>query len=174
MSEVEDSLSRIYEEHATLLHFLGQTNVPAPPALALTAEFAINASLRRALEADRYDAAEIARLLRRAEMDNVKLDAAMLNYAADGRMKRAMVSLERASREQKISVMAEALAIAESLRGLPGRSNLWQAQNIWHDLLLRSAHQQWRSEWHEAFMKLGTALKIEVQEFVLREGVFAA
>ena len=71
LSEVEGSLMRIYEEHATLLHFLGEARVPAPPALALTAGFAINASLRRALEADNYDSAEIARLLRRAEQTRV-------------------------------------------------------------------------------------------------------
>ena len=76
LSEVEGSLMRIYEEHATLLDFLGEANVPAPPSLALTASFAINTSLRRALEADIYDSSEVARLLRRAEIDHVKLDTA--------------------------------------------------------------------------------------------------
>jgi alpha-amylase/alpha-mannosidase (GH57 family) len=66
LAEVEGSLMRIYEEHATLLDFLGEANVPAPPALALTASFAINASLRHALDAEIYDSSEVARLLRRA------------------------------------------------------------------------------------------------------------
>ncbi len=169
LSEVEDSLMRIYEEHATLLHFLGESSVPAPPALALTAGFAINASLRRALEAESYDAAEMARLLRRAEMDNVTLDTAMLSYAADVRMKRAMILVESAAQTQKISVIAEALAIAESLRTLPGRSNLWQAQNIWHDLLRQPEARYWSCEWRDSFKKLGWALKIAVDDLIAQE-----
>ena len=173
LTEVEDSLMRIYEEHATLLHFLGESNVPAPPALALTAGFAINASLRRALETDDYDAAEVARLLRRAEMDNVKLDTAMLSYAADGRMKRAMIALEAAAQTQRMNIMAEALAVAESLRTLPAPSNLWQAQNIWNDLLRRPESRYWSREWRESFRKLGSALKIAVDDLVVEEGVRA-
>jgi alpha-amylase/alpha-mannosidase (GH57 family) len=170
LSEVEESLMRIYEEHATLLHFLGESNVPAPPALALTARFAINASLRHALEADNYDAAEITRLLRRAEMDNVALDTATLSYAADARMKRAMVALEVGARAQKMNVMAETLAIAESLRSLPAPSNLWQAQNIWNDLLRRPESRLWSREWREAYRKLGTALKISVDDLAIDDG----
>ena len=171
LSEVEDSLMRIYEEHATLLHYLGESNVPAPPALALTAGFAINASMRRALEADDYDQAEVTRLLRRAEMDNVTLDAAMLGYTADQRMKQAMIALEAATPMQKMNVMAEALAIAESLRTLPGPSNLWQAQNIWNDLLHRADSLPWSREWRECYRKLGNALKISVDDLAAADGV---
>lgn len=162
--EVEASLMRIYEEHATLLHYLGETNVPAPAALALTAGLAINGSLRRAMEAERYDQAEVARLLRRAEMDNVTLDTAMLGYSADARMKRAMIALETAASTQKMHVMAETLALAESLRTLPGQSNLWQAQNIWNDLLHRPESRHWSREWRQGYRKLGTALRLSVSD----------
>ena len=164
LTDVEDSLIRIYEEHATLLHFLGESNFPTPPALALTAGFAINASLRRALEAQQYDPAEIARLLRRAAMDNVELDIPMLSFTADGRMKQAMLALEAAIPTQKLSVMAETLTVAESLRLLPGPSNLWQAQNIWDQLRRSPERSHWRREWQEEFQKLGFALKIAVDE----------
>ncbi len=164
LSEVENSLMRIYEEHATLLHFLGESNVPAPPALALTAGFAINASLRHALEADSYDCAEVARLLRRADLDNVTLDTATLSYAADTRMKRAMLAVEQAASTQKAGVLAEALGIAESLRTLPASFNLWQAQNIWNDLLRRPESRYWARDWRESFHKLGTALRISVED----------
>ncbi len=171
LAEVEGSLMRIYEEHATLLHFLGESNVPAPPALALTAGFAINASLRHALDADSYDASEIARLLRRAEMDNVTLDTAMLSYAADTRMKRAMIAVEMAAGSQKMGVLADAVAIAESLRTLPAPSNLWQAQNIWNDLLRQPESRYWSREWQEGFERLGTALKISVKDLAANDNV---
>ncbi len=169
LAEVEGSLIRIYEEHATLLHFLGESNVPAPPALALTAGFAVNASLRQAVDADHFNAAEIARLLRRAELDNVALDTTTLSYAADQRMKRAMVALEQAAPLQKMSVMAEVLAIAESLRRLPGPSNLWQAQNIWNDLRRRADSSRGSQEWHNGFQRLGRALKMAVDDVEVNE-----
>jgi hypothetical protein len=181
LSEVEGSLIRIYEEHSTLLDFLGEANVAAPPALAVTAGFAINASLRRALEADTFDSAEIARLLRRSEADHITLDHDLLSYTADRRMKRAMVRLEAALEQQgsaqqspqNLSVLNETLAIAESLRTLPMEINLWQAQNIWNDLLRRSDETYWPREWREGFRKVGLALNISVDDLVIDQGVRA-
>jgi len=157
-----------------LLDFLGEANVGAPPALALTASFAVNASLRRALVADIYDSSEVARLLRRSEIDHVKLDTALLSFTSDKRMKRAMVKLESAmasEQPQNVSVLYETLAIAESLRTLPMDVNLWQAQNIWNDLLRRSDNSRWSREWREGFYKLGLALNISVDDLVVEEGV---
>ena len=176
LSEVEGSLIRIYNEHATLLDFLADANVAAPPALALTAGFAINASLRRALEADTFDSAEIARLLRRAEVDHVTLESDLLSYTADKRMKRAMVRLEAAAEQQaaqNLSVLNETLAIAETLRTLPMEVNLWQAQNIWNDLLRRSDATYWSREWREGFRKVGLALNISVDDLQIDLGVRA-
>ena len=174
LSEVEGSLIRIYNEHATLLDFLGEANVAAPPALAVTASFAINAGLRRALEVETFDSAEIARLLRRAEIDHVTLDAGLLSYTADKRMKRAMVRLEGAAEQQtthSLTVLNETLAIAESLRTIPMEINLWQAQNIWNDLLSRSDATYWSREWREGFRKVGLALNISVDELVIDRSV---
>lgn len=174
LAEVENSLMRIYEEHATLLDFLGDANVPAPPALAITASFAINASLRRTLEADTFDSAELTRLLRRADIDHVTLDSDLLSYTADRRMKRAMVRLEAAAElqaPQNLAVLNETLAIAESLRTLPMEVNLWQAQNIWNDLLRRADSTYWSREWRDGFRKVGLALNISVDELVIDHAV---
>ena len=171
LAEVEGSLMRIYEEHATLLHFLGESNVAAPPALALAAGFAINASLRHALEADVYDSGEVARLLRRAELDNVALDKPLLSYTADRRMKRAMINLEAAEPNGNLAVLNETVATAESVRTMPMEINLWQAQNIWNDMLRRDSSREWSREWWEGFRKLGCALNISVDELVTEQDV---
>src|SRR6185437_11361724 len=39
LSEMEDSLRKIYEDHASLLHFLTESGIAAPPALALASSF---------------------------------------------------------------------------------------------------------------------------------------
>jgi alpha-amylase/alpha-mannosidase (GH57 family) len=191
VTEVEDWLLRIYTEHATLLDFLSEANVPVPPALAVTAGFAINASLRRCLEADAFDSAEIAALLRRATLDHVLLDVPLLSYTADRRMKRSMVRLEAALEghalpqagfaplsstqpgQLTLNVLNETLAIAQTLQTLPMEINLWQAQNIWNDLLRRSDATYWSREWREGFRKIGLALNISVDELVIDSGVRA-
>jgi alpha-amylase/alpha-mannosidase (GH57 family) len=179
MAEMEDSLRTIYEDHASLLHYLTESGMSAPPALALAASFAINASLRRALEASVFDAAEIQALLTRAEIDQVQLDTALLSFTAGQRMKRAMVRLEAAAAENifkpgdlaTTTALHTALAIAETLGAMPFEVNLWQAQNIWNDLLRRFNSGSWSAEWKEGFKKLGAALNIAVDRLVVEEGV---
>jgi hypothetical protein len=173
LEQVESSLIRIYEEHATLLHFLGENNFAAPPALALTSTFAINASLRRVLESDSFDPAEVTRLLRRAELDNVTLDFPLLSFTADKRMKRAMINLEETVESQNLTILNETLNLAESIQSLPMDINIWQAQNIWNDMLRRSNSQYWTREWRELFLKLGAAMNIAVEELVTEESVRA-
>ena len=176
LSEVEGSLMRIYEEHATLLHFLAESGMTAPPALAVAASFAINASLRQALEAEAYNAPEVARLLNRAKVDGVTLDTPLLAFTADKRMKRAMVRLEAAAHHpdaHSTVTLNETLAIARSMSTLPMEINLWQAQNIWNDLLRRSDNAFWPAAFREGFRELGRALNISVDTLVIEEGVRA-
>jgi hypothetical protein len=172
---MEDSLRKIYEDHASLLRFLTESGMAAPPALALAANFAINASLRRAIEAENFDGAEIQTLLARAAADLVNIDTPVLSFAAGERMKRAMVALEGAANTERgmKPALQTALTIATVLRALPFDVNLWQAQNIWNDLFRRSDKNYWPPEWKLAFKKLGDALYISVDQLVIEEGVTA-
>jgi alpha-amylase/alpha-mannosidase (GH57 family) len=173
LAEMEDSLRKIYEDHASLLRFLTESGMAAPPALAIAANFAINASLRRAISADNFDAAEIATLFARANADQIVVDKQVLSFTAGERMKRAMVALEAAAEKDHAmkGALQTALAIATGLRSLPFDVNLWQAQNIWNDLFRRSDKNYWSPEWKLAFKKLGEALYISVDELVVEEGV---
>ncbi len=172
---MEDSLRKIYEDHASLMHFLTESGMSPPPALSLAASFAINASLRRALEADPFDPIEIESLLARAAADQITLDAPLLSFTAGQRMKRAMIRLEAAAAGEGPAAytLASAVSIADTLRTMPFEVNLWQAQNIWNDLLRRSDKNYWSEEWKEGFKKLGEALNIDVDRLVVEEGVSA-
>jgi alpha-amylase/alpha-mannosidase (GH57 family) len=175
ISEMEDSLRKIYEDHASLLHFLTETGMAAPPALASAARFAINASLRRAIEAEVFDPDEITTLLSRAVADQIPLDTQLLGYTAGQRMKRAMVQLENSTPNGRSNgdALTTALVINEAIHGMPFEVNMWQAQNIWNDLLRRSDRNDWTPEWKEGFKKLGEAMNIRVDELVIEEGVSA-
>jgi alpha-amylase/alpha-mannosidase (GH57 family) len=177
VAEMEDSLRKIYEDHSSLLHFLTESGMNPPPALALAASFALNASLRRAIEADPFDADLVLDLLSRAANDHVTLDAAILAFSAGQRMKRAMVKLEAAAAEASsamaLHTLHEALAVADTVRQMPFEVVIWQAQNIWNDLLRRVDDGYLSRDWKNDFKKLGHAMNIAVEELVIEEGVSA-
>jgi alpha-amylase/alpha-mannosidase (GH57 family) len=173
VSEMEDSLRKIYEDHASLMHFLTESGMTAPPALATAARFAINASLRQAIESDIFDPSEIEALITRAEADQIPLDTQLLGYTTGQRMKRAMIRLEAAASgdNSAADALSTALVVAETTHKMPFEVNIWQAQNIWNDLLRRSDTDYWTEEWKEGFKKLGETMNIKVDQLVIEEGV---
>jgi Domain of unknown function (DUF3536) len=163
--DIEGSLTSIYEDHASLLHFLSQAGLPKPPALTMAAEFAINAGVRRALEAEPVDPALLRSFLQLAKADKVRLDTTTLSYIADHRMKRAMVELQMSA--GSLEMLERALTMAHTLTELPFDLNLWQAQNIWYEILrsssyaLTSHNADERPHWDKDFNDLGKCLSIE-------------
>jgi len=140
LQRVEASLASIYEDQASLLHFLGTTGLRRPAALTLAATFAINAGMRRALESNPIDAIQMRIYLGLAETDHVELDRPQLSYIADQQMKQAMVRLQEeleSNGEQHPAALEDALFVARTLSELPFERNLWQAQNIWYDVYLK-------------------------------------
>ena len=164
LSDIEGSLKNIYDDHASLLHYLAQAGLPKPPALALAAGFAVNAGLRRALEADPIDVSMIRSFLAMAKSDEIALDTPTLTYIADLRMKRAMLELTMSS--GNLEILDRALSLARTLTELPFELNLWQAQNIWYEILRGSPHSltaheaEERPRWDRDFRELGYCLSI--------------
>ena len=163
--DIENSLTTIYEDHASLLHYLSQAGLPKPPALTLAAGFAVNAGLKRALETDPIDIAQMRSFLSLAKADQVALDSATLSYISDQRMKRAMVELQMSS--GSLEMLDRALTLARNLVELPFELNLWQAQNIWYEILGTSSYalaalgKDARPRWDKDFNELGSCLSID-------------
>jgi alpha-amylase/alpha-mannosidase (GH57 family) len=165
LSDIENSLTAIYRDHASLLHYLSQAGLPKPPALTLAAGFAINAGLRRALDADPVDQPQLRSFLSLAKADQVPLDTATLSFLADGRMKRVMIELQMSS--GLLETLERALALGHMLAELPFDLNLWQAQNIWYEILRTSSYAltalapEDRPRWDKSFSELGMCLSID-------------
>jgi len=163
--DIENTLTTIYEDHASLLHYLSQAGLPKPPALTLAAGFAVNAGLRRALETDQVDQAQVRSYLAMAKQDMVPLETATLSYIADQRMKRAMVELQMST--GSLEMLDRALAMARTLVELPFELNLWQAQNIWYEVLRSSKSNQNAmtsddlEKWEKKFNDLGNCLSVD-------------
>jgi len=163
--DIENSLTTIYQDHASLLHYLAQAGLPKPPALNLAASLAINAGLRRVLEGDPVDQAQLRSLLSLAKADQVPLDTATLSYNADQRMKRAMLELHTSA--GSLEMLENALLLARTLGELPFDLNLWQAQNIWYEILrtpsqgLAALEPEGRPRWEKEFDELGACLSFD-------------
>jgi alpha-amylase/alpha-mannosidase (GH57 family) len=165
LQDIESSLTTIYEDHASLLHFLSQAGLPKPPALTLAAGFAINAGLRRVMETDSIDQALLRSFLALAKADQVPLETATLSYIADQRMKRAMIELQMSA--GSLEMLERAYSLARVLTELPFELNLWQAQNIWYEILRTSAYAltsltgEDRPRWEKSFSELGSCLSFD-------------
>ena len=175
--DIENTLTTIYEDHASLLHYLSQAGLPKPPALTLAASFAVNAGLRRALESDQVDQAQVRSFLVMAKQDFVPLETATLSYIADQRMKRAMVELQMAT--GSLEMLERALGMARTLVELPFDLNLWQAQNIWYEILrgtknsLDPLNADEQARWEKKFNDLGICLSIDTAAITAPEPVAA-
>ena len=165
LADIEKSLTTIYEDHASLLHYLSQAGLPKPPALTLAAGFAINAGLRRALDGDAVDQAQLRSFLALAKANQVPLETPTLSFIADKRMKRVMVELQMSS--GSLESLDRALALARMLVELPFELNLWQAQNVWYEILRTSGYAltalaaEDRQRWEKNFSELGACLSID-------------
>jgi hypothetical protein len=177
LHDIESSLKTIYDDHASLLHFLTRAGLPKPPALALAGGFAVNAGLRRALENDPIDITMVRSFLAMAEADGIVLDNPTLSYIADLRMKRAMLELQMSS--GSLDILERALNLARILTELPFELNLWQAQNLWYEILRSSPHSliahdaEDRPRWTRDFNELGCCLSIACEVISTDEPVVA-
>ena len=176
VAEVETSLQKLYDDHASLLHYLGSSGMPMPPSLHLAAGFAINAGLRQALEAETLDSARVRRLLRLVQTDHVELNTVLLGYIASQRVKREMdklraALLDGASGDAVRAEVEETLQLAELFREFPFEVNLWQAQNIWHEVWVArfrsgKAENNGAAALQDRYRALGHALLLQTERLM--------
>lgn len=157
LEEAESSLGQLYEHHAPLLRFLAEMNMPAPRVLHVTAEFALNTQLRRALADDPLDLERVRTLLGIARRDGVRLDAPGLAFALQQNLER---SAERLRQEPDDLELMHALEQAiDMARAMPFEVNLWRVQNLYYEVVqLRAAAAD--DEWRARARALGEKLSV--------------
>ena len=167
LQSIETSMTTIYENHASLMRYLSIAGLPKPPALALAANFAVNARIRSALESDPIDPAVLKSYLELAKADDVQLDSATLGYIADERMKMAMHDLQMSP--GSFEHLDRALNLARLLLLLPFPQNLWKAQNIWYEIhrgmnyTIAGLSIDDRPRWDEGFSALANCFSIDAK-----------
>jgi hypothetical protein len=80
-------------------------------------------------------------------------------------MKRSMTELQMSS--GSLEILERALVLARTVMELPFELNLWQAQNIWYEILRTSNYglialgKDDRPRWEKSFNELGRSLSID-------------
>ncbi|HWC18681.1 MAG TPA: DUF3536 domain-containing protein, partial [Terriglobales bacterium] len=166
LTEAEASLRTIYEHHAPLMKFLGDVNYPRPKALALAAEFVINASLRREFLEDFLNLNEVRNLLNQAKEEGVQLDSAGLSYVMGRKLVGLIQQLQR--RPQNLGLLKKILSTLDVIAELPFAVNLWKVENVYYQMSRTTYAELLQQggvpkEWFEIFLQLGSRLRIRVE-----------
>jgi hypothetical protein len=90
-------------------------------------------------------------------------------------MKRAMVELQLSA--GSLEALERAVTLARALNEMPFELNLWQAQNIWYEILRSSDYaltalpDEDRPKWDKEFAELGDCLSIDTEAITAQEQV---
>jgi alpha-amylase/alpha-mannosidase (GH57 family) len=168
-NEVEAANRRLFEQNVPLLRFLADLGVNRPRLFDRMAEFAINAQIRRALEADPIDPEKLEALLQQAVEMKVPLDQEMLDFMVRRRAEGAAHKIREAPEDLENVVNARKMVTAA--RMLPFPVTLWDLENAVAANMNGSLHRnRARSEqgdstarqWVENFVSLAGQLRLRI------------
>jgi hypothetical protein len=172
LQEAEASLRAIYEHHAPLMRFLSDVNSPRPKALAVAAEFVLNASLRRAFAQEFLDLQEVRALLEQARVEGVQLDSAGLAYSVQRKLNGLMEHLRKHPRN--LGLLHKIRSLVDLIQELPFTVNLWRVENLYYDMARNTYPELLTTgsvaeEWIQEFLELGRKLRIRVEDVPSRQ-----
>ncbi|HUN88027.1 MAG TPA: DUF3536 domain-containing protein [Terriglobales bacterium] len=172
VDEAEAMYRQIHDNHASLMRFLTEIQMPFPQVLSVTSDFVMNASLRRAFHEDPLDLGRIATLLDTVKRENINLDAAGLGYTLSGRINSLMQAF--AAMPEDLRTLERMNEVFTLINSLPFSLNLWKVQNLFYDLketlyprmLERTDPESrlWALQFAELGGKLGIAVDLPVPE----------
>jgi alpha-amylase/alpha-mannosidase (GH57 family) len=158
LERAESDYRHVYDNSVALMRFVADLDMPQPRIFQVTAEFVLNAELRRAFEAaEEIDVVRVAMLLEAARRDGITLDSAGLGYSLRLALERMM---EHLLRSPEVHGARKMNATMRLVRMLPFDLNLWRVQNDCYRGLQQlgsEADPELLKEWEELARNLGIA-----------------
>ncbi|HYH00929.1 MAG TPA: DUF3536 domain-containing protein [Terriglobales bacterium] len=168
LADASTSYRHIYELHAPLMRFLTEVNMPLPNALRLTAEFVMNAAVRKAVMQDEVEPERVRSLLDAVRRERVVLDAEGLAYDLRNRLDEmtagALADPEDLAKLERLDAMVDVVHM------LPFAVDLWRVQNGYYRLLQNTYPTMARRGddfsrlWVAEFTGLGHKLNVVVEQ----------
>jgi alpha-amylase/alpha-mannosidase (GH57 family) len=127
-NSVSSSFHGVYENHASLIRFLGSLDLPVPPAFRAATNIALNDQLTKALEQPVIDAESVRSALREAEASHAALNATALEFIMRKRIEESAYSFaEHPADPETLKRLNFMLDLGASL---PFSVNLSGVQNV--------------------------------------------
>jgi len=165
LSDAEALYRRVYEEHAPLMGFLSELQLPLPSVLRLTTEFVLTAAARRALEDQATELDSVRSLLDVARRSGISLDASNLESALRQRLN-ALVDRWMRSPDN-LETLQEVENVVALSRVQPFELNLWKSQNAYYELsqaVAGNGHGIVNDAWFGHFRELGQRLGVALPQ----------
>jgi alpha-amylase/alpha-mannosidase (GH57 family) len=167
LSEIEAAYHQVYEHYYPPMRFLAELGNPVPKAFNSAAEFILNSDLRRALNSDNLEVEKIRSLLNEIAAWNVELDTEGHSYLFQRALERMIARL--AVSPDDTALLNNLVAAVAMVDSLPFGVDLWQVQNLYHDIL-QTTYAGFREraekgdesakEWLDQFAAMGQQLKV--------------
>jgi hypothetical protein len=133
LDEAATVYRQLYEHHAPLMRYLRDLGIPLPKAFQTTAEYALNANLRRALAQPLIDSERVRGMLDEARMAGVELDATTLEFTFRKSLEELSARFAESPRDPEL--LREFADTVELIHALPFTSILWVVQNRLYGIL---------------------------------------
>jgi alpha-amylase/alpha-mannosidase (GH57 family) len=171
LDETEGVYRQVYEKHAPLMRFLSDLDLRMPEAFRASAEYVLNADLRRVLEADPLDISRVHRVLDQVRASQVQLDVPGLTLTFERALVRLAVHVWQNPDElRSLQTLEDLTHVADSVAG---DVDLWKVQNIYFDLMedqlprkVRAAEHgaQDSAAWVASFTRLADRLGVHISQ----------
>ena len=171
ITQAEAMYQQLYENQASLIRFLLNGGIPLPRSLQMAAEFALNTSIRKALEADEADLPRLNGLFGEATQLHIHLDEVSLAYALKQRIEKIALLLQ--SRPEETALLRDFNNLVDLARSLPFETDIWKAQNIYFEIMEKKFPEKKREAeggaaeartWVSLFAELGEKLSCRLGE----------
>jgi len=164
VERLESMHGEFYEGEAPLLRFMRACHIPVPKELKVTAEFALNGMLQRALAEGKLDHDRLQNLLEDIRGVETPLDHAALEMTLRRNLERKAEAFLANWRDiGELRELRESVAIAKSL---PLPLVLWSIQNRCWEILKKfypEMKDQGEFEWTAEFEHLAELLSLRIQ-----------
>jgi len=165
LGDAETLYRRVYQDHAPLMCFLSEMQVPLPPILRLSTEFVLATAVRRALADPATELDAVRSLFDVVQRGGFTLEASNLESALRQRLN-ALVDRWMADpgNVETLKQVEEAIALS---RVQPFELNLWKSQNAYYELsqaVSGNGHGIINEAWLSHFRSLGQWLGVAVPQ----------
>jgi alpha-amylase/alpha-mannosidase (GH57 family) len=171
LCSIEETFSKIYENHWPLMRYLVDIQNPLPSSLKAVAQLVQNTEILAALREEPMDIARLGGLVEQARAWKVDLDREALALEFVRRLEVLMGRIENDPSDLALMSQFESASAVMHSMNLP--VNIWRLQNAYFRLLCHtqprmlqrsSSGEAQADEWVKSFMTFGRYLSVKVDE----------